>query len=87
MAYVTRKQHLTDTWSLITNKVAMIQFNDKSFMQITNGEVPTELHGFNMARDEKYINSIDGTYVWAKVHSKAVGGMFDDSVIVVEDDL
>ena len=85
MAYVTRKQHLTDEWSLVTNKVAMIQFNDKSFMQITSGEVPTELHGFNMARDEKYINSQAGVSVYAKVHSKSIGGSYDDSVIVLED--
>ena len=85
MAYVTRKQQLTDTWTLVTDKVAMIQFNDKSFMQITSGEIPTELYGFNMARDEKYINSQNGISVWAKVHSNSVGGAYNDSVIVLED--
>lgn len=85
MAYVTRKQPLTDTWALVTNKVAMIQFNDKSFMQITSGEEPTGLYGFNMDRNEKYINSRDGISIWVKVHSKSVGGPYDDSVIVLED--
>ena len=83
MAMTTRTVTLpTDDWTLITSKVALLQFNDEIDMAITDGTTPSELVGFSMARDEKYVNSANGIAVWAK---RRTGGTNRESVRVAED--
>lgn len=83
MAMTTRTVTLpTDDWTLITSKIALLQFNDEMDMAITDGTTPSELVGFNMDKGEKYVNSTDGLAVWAK---RRVGGTNRESVRVAED--
>lgn len=72
----------TDGWTLITNKIALLQFNDEMDMALTDGTVPSEVAGFNMARGEKYVNSTDGIAVFAK---RKAGRTSIESVRVAED--
>ena len=81
MAYVTKTVLVGADWTTITSKIAMLQFNDEMHMAITNGGTPTDTVGFVMNINEKYINSEDGIYVWAKTIS---GGSNIESVRVVE---
>ena len=83
MAMTTRTVTLpTDDWTLITSKIALLQFNDEMDMAVTEGTTPSELVGFNMVRGEKYVNSTDGIAVWAK---RRAGGSNIESVRVAED--
>lgn len=67
MAYVTKTVSVTAEWTFITNKVALLQFNDRMQMAITSGSTPTSsTAGFMMEEEEKYINSTAGVSVWAK---------------------
>ena len=83
MAYSTTTVPVTSTvdWTLITSKVALLQFNSDMYMAISSGVTPTS-EGFRMTNGEKYVNSLDGVYVWAK----AIEGSNDvHSVRVAED--
>ena len=83
MAMTTRTVTLpTDDWTLITSKIALLQFNDEMDMAITDGTTPSEFVGFTMIRGEKYVNSTDGIVVWAK---RRAGGTNIESVRVAED--
>lgn len=83
MAMTTRTVALpTDEWTLITSKIALLQFNDEMYMAITDGTIPNEVVGFNMAPGEKYVNSTDGIAVFAK---RKAGGTSRESVRVAED--
>jgi hypothetical protein len=83
MAMTTRTVTLpTDDWTLITSKIALLQFNDEMDMVVTDGTAPSESVGFTMIRNEKYVNSTDGIAVWAK---RRAGGSNKESVRVAED--
>ena len=82
MAMVTRTVPISDTWTLVTTKLALLQFNDKMYMAITSGGTPVEPVGFTMFAGEKYINGADGINVWAKTIQ---GGTNRESVRVAED--
>lgn len=82
MAMVTRTVPISATWTLVTTKLALLQFNDKMYMAITSGDTPVEPVGFTMFAGEKYINGADGINVWAKTIQ---GGTNRESVRVAED--
>ena len=84
MAYVTKTIPISPEWTLITTKVAMLQFNDRMYMAVTSGEEPGESVGFVMGALEKYVNGINGISVWAK---SLPGGTRNESVRVAENDL
>ena len=83
MAYTTRTVQLEGKeWTFITNKVAMLQFNDRIQMTINSGEIPDSTQkGFVMALYEKYVNNDNGITVWAK---RMPGGTNSESVTVLE---
>lgn len=82
MAYITKTVPITANWTLVTNKVALLQFNDKMHMVITSGAAPSESVGFVMSALEKYVNTTDGLSIWAKA---LAGGSGNESVRVAED--
>ena len=82
MAYTDKVVLVGSDWTLITDKLALIQFNDEMEMYVNEGDTPTATTGFLMEVNEKYINSMAGVCVWAK--SKQ-GGTNVESVRVVED--
>lgn len=68
-----------NSWTLLTDKTSLIQFNGDAYMYISDvANVPADSVGFTMARGEKYISSTDGVYVYGKsspyadVHSVTV---------------
>ena len=77
----TRTVEVSDTWTLITNKTALIQFNDEMYLAITHGTVPTESVGFIMQKYEKHLNGGDRLSVWAK---SIYGGTNIESVRIME---
>ena len=81
MAFVTKTVKIESDWLLVTNKVAMLQFNDTMHMALTSGEVPTETVGFVMKAGEKYVNSSSEVSVYAK---SLRGGTAIESVRVAE---
>ena len=69
----------SDSWTLLTDKTSLIQFNGDAYMYINDvANVPADSVGFTMAKGEKYINSTNGVYVYGKsapgadVHSVTV---------------
>ena len=51
------------SWTLLTDKTSLIQFNGDAYMYISDvANVPADSVGFTMARGEKYISSTDGIY-------------------------
>ena len=82
MAMMTKTVLVGTDWTAVTNKVALLQFNDEMMMSLGTAVAPTDPVGFAMARGEKYVNTSDGIVVWAK--SKA-GGTGTESVRVAED--
>ena len=83
MAYSTSTKIIGTDWTLVTNKVAMLQFNDDMYIAITDGTLPSEQVGFYMVTHEKYINSLAGISVYAK--SMPNRGTGKESVRVAED--
>ena len=68
-----------DSWTLLTDKASLIQFNGDAYMYINDvADVPADSVGFMMAKGEKYVNSTNGVYVYSKsapsadVHSVTV---------------
>ena len=68
-----------DSWTLLTNKASLIQFNGDAYMYINDvANVPADSVGFMMVKGEKYISSTNGVYVYSKsapsadVHSVTV---------------
>lgn len=83
MGYATKTVNLTsDEWILVTEKPALIQFNDVMYMALTDGGVPAEAVGFKMGKDEKYVNTTTGVNVWVK---RIYGGTSIESVRVAEE--
>lgn len=68
-------------WTLITNKLAMIQFRYETHMALTDGLEPTIKYGFTMNAGEKYINSSDGVHVWGR---EVVSGKTNPVVVISE---
>lgn len=69
----------SDSWTLLTDKTSLIQFNGNAYMYINDvANVPADSVGFTMAKGEKYISSTNGVYVYGKsapgadVHSVTV---------------
>ena len=68
-----------NSWTLLTDKASLIQFNGDAYMYINDiATVPAGSVGFTMAKGEKYISTSDGVYVYSKsapsadVHSVTV---------------
>ena len=56
-----------NSWTLLTNKASLIQFNGDAYMYINDvANVPAGSVGFTMAKGEKYISTSDGIYVYSK---------------------
>ena len=56
-----------DSWTLLTNKASLIQFNGDAYMYINDiASVPAGSVGFTMTKGEKYISSTNGVYVYGK---------------------
>lgn len=56
-----------DSWTLLTSKASLIQFNGDAYMYINDiATVPANAVGFTMAKGEKYISTSDGVYVYSK---------------------
>ena len=72
MAYSTKTVTVNSTWTLVTNKVALLQFNDDMYMAISSGDMPIDNVGFKMQGNEKYVNGMDGISVWAKTKQKVL---------------
>ena len=83
MSYMIKTVKITSDWTLVTSKVALLQFNDDMYMVPGNVTEPTVKVGFKMMQNEKYINNIAGTYIWAK---SIIGGSNIESVRVAEVD-
>ena len=70
-----------DSWTLLTDKISLIQFNGDAYMYISDvAAVPANTVGFTMAKGEKYISSTNGIYVY----SKSASGADVHSVTVAE---
>ena len=82
MAMVTRTVPISATWTLVTTKVALLQFNDDMTMALGTTVAPSDPVGFFMSRNEKYVNAADGVVIWAKAKG---GGTGTESVRVAED--
>lgn len=84
MAYGTRTVNIGTDWTKITNKVALLQFNNAMLMVLTGGTTPTDEAGFVMEVNEKYINNSTSITVWGKTqnHMNMTG---INSVRVAED--
>lgn len=81
MAYRTTTKPVTSDWTLVTASNAIVQFNDKMYMALTDGTVPTSVGGLRMEVDEKFENTL-GTSVYVKDRH---GGTNRSSVVVAED--
>ncbi len=69
------------SWTLITDKTSLIQFNGDAYMYISDvANVPAGSVGFTMVKGEKYISSTNGVYVY----SKSTSGADVHSVTVAE---
>ena len=68
-------------WTLVTNKQALLQFNDRVFMALTGGPAPDENIGFVMEAREKYINNSNEVSVYVR---RIKGGTGVESVRVAE---
>ena len=69
------------SWTLLTDKTSLIQFNGDAYMYINDvANVPADSVGFTMVKGEKYISSTNGIYVY----SKSASGADVHSVTVVE---
>lgn len=61
-----------DSWTLLTDKTSLIQFNGNAYMYINDvANVPADSVGFMMAKGEKYVSSTNGVYVYSKSASSA----------------
>lgn len=61
-----------DSWTLLTDKTSLIQFNGDACMYINDvANAPADSVGFTMAKGEKYVNSTNGVYVYGKSASGA----------------
>ena len=70
-----------DSWTLLTDKVSLLQFNGDAYMYISDvANVPAGSVGFTMTKGEKYISSTNGVYVY----SKSASGADVHSVTVLE---
>ena len=57
----------SDSWTLLTDKASLLQFNGDAYMYISDvANVPADSVGFMMAKGEKYISSTNGVYVYSK---------------------
>ena len=71
----------SDSWTLLTDKASLLQFNGDAYMYISDvANVPAGSVGFTMTKGEKYINSTNGVYVY----SKSASGADVHSVTVLE---
>ena len=62
----------SDSWTLLTDKASLLQFNGGAYMYINDvANVPAGSVGFTMAKGEKYVNSTNGVYVYGKSASGA----------------
>ena len=62
----------SDSWTLLTDKTSLIQFNGDAYMYINDvANVPADSVGFTMAKGEKYVSSTNGVYVYGKSASGA----------------
>lgn len=56
-----------DSWTLLTDKASLLQFNGDAYMYISDvANVPAGSVGFTMTKGEKYISSTEGIYVYSK---------------------
>lgn len=86
MTYETRAVEIDSRdWILLTNKIAMIQFNSNMIMVInSSGSTPSDNNsGFNMVDGEKYINSKAGLYIWVK----SSGGSSEDKYVIIAEEV
>ena len=82
MAMTTKTVMIGNEWTVVTNKVALLQFNDDMTMALGTAAAPSDPVGFSMSRNEKYVNAADGVVIWAKAKG---GGTGTESVRVAED--
>ena len=61
-----------DSWTLLTDKASLLQFNGDAYMYISDvAVVSAGSVGFTMTKGEKYISSTNGFYVYGKSASGA----------------
>ena len=82
MAMTTKTVMIGSEWTVVTNKVALLQFNDDMTMALGTTVAPSDPVGFSMSRNEKYVNATDVVVIWAKAKA---GGTGTESVRVAED--
>ena len=78
----TKTVMIGNEWTAVTNKVALLQFNDDMTMALGTAAAPNDQVGFSISRNEKYVNAADGVVIWAKAKA---GGTGTESVRVAED--
>lgn len=83
MAYSTKTVKIESDWTLVTERASLVQFNDSMYMAITSGDTPAEGSGFLMDGGEKYVNSTNGVFLWAKAIPFKGSGV--ESVRIAED--
>lgn len=60
----TKTVMIGSEWTVVTNKVALLQFNDDMTMALGTTVAPSDPVGFSMSRNEKYVNAADGIVIW-----------------------
>lgn len=73
MAYLTKTIEVNRDWTLITNKPALLQFNEAMEVILNDGDTPTETAGFRMIKYEKYVNTTTGVHVWGRTFIGTIG--------------
>jgi hypothetical protein len=68
MAYITEKVTIfSGVYTLVTNKVALVQFTEPATVIIGGVEQPaSDAEGFRFTATDKYVNGTTNAYVWAK---------------------
>lgn len=66
MGLSTKTVQVESEWTMVTNKVALLQFNDDMFVILNGSSTPPNKVGTLVKKDETYTNAVPGLYVWAK---------------------
>ena len=82
MALVTKTINIGNAWVLVTDKISLVQFNDKMDIVVNNGDTPTGRTGIRVAPGEFYTNN-GGLTLWAKGY---LGGTGLESIRLIEEE-
>lgn len=67
MTLTTRTVNIASDWTLITSKIAIVQFNDEmEILFVETGTVPTDAVGIRAGKMESVRNTAVETSLWAK---------------------